>query len=155
MGETKADRKTRRPEWNQHFLIRSDLAEPDPPPDDDDDASNADDDDEQCVNGSGIGGVAVNQGASSSSAGPGTEAGGARGRGLCRCLKCRRNRKRGVEVELEVWDQYRRGEEAVEGSKPESEGRKGRAGYGSDISIGSTRSNSNNSKPEDLYGENV
>ncbi|CAM9370777.1 unnamed protein product, partial [Sphacelaria rigidula] len=43
VGETKVDHKTRRPEWKEHFLIRSDLAEPDPPPEDDD-ASNADDD---------------------------------------------------------------------------------------------------------------
>ncbi|CAN0416931.1 unnamed protein product, partial [Ectocarpus sp. 8 AP-2014] len=28
VGCTKADRGTRRPEWNQNFLIRSDLAEP-------------------------------------------------------------------------------------------------------------------------------
>lgn len=46
VGATKADRKTRRPEWNQNFLVRSDLlAETHSPADDDDEFDDDDNDD--------------------------------------------------------------------------------------------------------------
>lgn len=145
-------------------MIRADLAEPDPPPDDDDDVSNADDDDHndantRCTaikqptnhgsiggNNTPIGGAHLRKGGATrfwgtdggggGGIGPGGEGPGVMG-GRCECKKCRR---RVVEVKLEVWDQYRRGESG-NGNGQGSSSRKG--------SIG----DSNSGKPDDLYGE--
>ena len=100
VGETKVDYKTRRPEWKEHFLIRSDLAEPDPPPEDDD-ASNADDDEPYNATSAGTETTCI-AATEQRQSGASYWVGAGEGRQLCGCANCRRNRKRGVEVQLEV-----------------------------------------------------
>lgn len=131
MGATKADRKTRRPEWNQNFLIRSDLAEPDPPPDDD--ASNMDDGEDACHD---LHGSSGSDGVTACSASKVTAAAGWIGSGRTpagACGSCVACRRRKIEVVLEVWDQYSRDGEEEEGNEA---GRR-----------------PSTSKPNDIFGE--
>ena len=153
MGTTKADRKTRRPEWNQNFLVRSDLADPDPPQDDD--TSNPTDgegdliDDDDCHendiadrNNANHDGNKNRQSASCPSATAavtadreGVAGGGWIGRGRAlpgACGRCAACRRRGIEVVLEVWDEHTRDEDE-EGSGGERRG--------------------STSQPNDLFGE--
>lgn len=155
MGATKADRKTRRPEWNQNFLVRSDLADPDPPQDDD--SSNPSDgegdltDDDDChekkkiANRNSTNNIdddkqppsasCPSEAAAVAADGEGVAAGGWIGRGRAlpgACGRCGACRRRGIEVVLEVWDEYTRDEDE-EGNGEERRG--------------------STSQPNDLFGE--
>ena len=158
VGTTKADRKTRRPEWNQNFLVRSDLADPDPPQDDDtsnpsDVEGDLTDDDDDChendvanrnntnhSNNTDNGNNHQSASCPSEAAAvvakeDGVAARGWIGRGRAltgACGRCGACRRRGIEVVLEVWDEYTRDEDE------EGDGEERR---------GST------SEPNDLFGE--
>ncbi|CAN0299700.1 unnamed protein product, partial [Ectocarpus sp. 12 AP-2014] len=138
VGCTKADRGTRRPEWNQNFLIRSDLAEPAAAlprrdvGDVGDDVSNPDDDYRQVPQGernrcSCSAEAATGEGGSADREAEGSHqwyrifddtspvkarnsSGGGSSSSSSRCGVCRR--RGGVdEVVLELWDEYVREDE--------------------------------------------
>lgn len=179
VGATKADRKTRRPEWNQNFTVRWDLVEPDPPPDDEDDDISMmmchDPGRSSCS--AAVAKAAARAHLSASGGEAKTDPNGA----SCRCNKCRR---RGIELELEVWHQYDREDVGREDAKssspagnepkrPSSPSNSGSSGAGGGARQPNTEANRGggglnglgkagggelvrrSSKPDTLYGEMV
>eukprot|EP00903_Cladosiphon_okamuranus_P014373 g13344.t1 len=169
VGSTKADRKTRRPEWNQNFLIRSDLTEPAPPTVDrhwhdlrrgpgGDGGGDSSNPDEGCGSHRDDGALDGRNhcscsAASDSQADSADEAGTSPHRrsedsvrqASGRCDACRQAGRGLDEVVLEVWDQYIRDDEKVEVG----------AGAGAKDGSDKKKRRSSTSKPNDLFDDRL
>lgn len=151
VGATKPDRKTRRPEWNQNFLIRSDLPDPNVDKDSGSEEEEGEYDaygrgayrsrnrgDDACV----FSTIDVTDASGGKNLGGkvGKEGGPWAGRP---CGSCRACRRRKIEVVLEIWNSNT--QKVNEDIQERSNGHSNSSSSSSNIDA--------SGKPDDLFGE--